>query len=129
MPFFEVFVDHQLKLVKITVTGEMFEADGKEIITVARTTAAEHGYNALYDISKATTTVPFASWFQLPRNLPVFQNLETRHIRAAVVASPHDKAVEDYKFFETVTHNMGIQLRVFFDEDEAIKWLQTDTLE
>jgi hypothetical protein len=124
MHTFEVFVEHELKLVKIVVQGEMFLEDGEKIITVARTTAAEHGYDVLYDLREATTTVPFASWFHLPRNLPVFQNPRTRRVKAAVLASPKDKAVDDYKFFELVSDNVGLKLRIFFNEEKALKWLQ-----
>lgn len=122
---FEVFVDHELRLVRITAIGELFQADGEKIISTARSTAAEHGYVVLYDIRQSTATVPFSSWFHMPRNLSVFQNFQTKRVKAAVLASPDDKAVEGYKFYEIVTENLGISLRIFFDEDEAIKWLQT----
>ena len=126
MSSFDLLVDNKLKLIRITVIGEIFQAEGEKIITMARSTAVEHGFFVLYDIRQATTTVPFASWFHMPRNLPVFQNLQTKLVKAAVLASPQDKAVEGYKFYETVTANMGLSLRVFFNEEKAIKWLQTN---
>lgn len=127
MSNFEVSVDHELKLVKIIVTGEIFQEDGEKIITVARQTAAEHSYSLFYDIRQATTTVPFAQWFNLPRNLPVFQNPQIRKLAAAILVSPNDKAVEDYKFYEVVTNNLGIKLKIFFDENEAFEWLKANS--
>ena len=121
---YEVLLDHENFLVKITAFGELYQKDGEEIITVARTTAAEYGYNVFYDIRQATTTVAFASWFHLPRKLEVFKDMKTRRVKAAILASKQDKAVGDYKFYETVTQNIGIQLRVFFNEDEALTWLK-----
>ncbi len=123
MKTFEVSLENELHLVKVTVFGELFQKDGEEIVTVARTTAVEHGYNILYDMRQATTTVPFASWFNLPRNLDVFKDVKTLRTRVAVLASKQDKAVGDYKFYETVVANLGLKLRVFFEEDEAIEWL------
>ena len=123
MNSFDVSLDHENRLVKITASGEFFQADGEKIITIARTTAAEHGYNALYDIRQATMTVNFASWYDIPRKLEVYKDLKTRRVKAALLVSPQDKAVEDYKFYEIVTDNVGLKLRVFFNEDEAFTWI------
>ncbi|MGI9055497.1 MAG: hypothetical protein ACR2F2_06810 [Pyrinomonadaceae bacterium] len=46
---------------------------------------------------QATTTVPFGSWFNLPRELDVFKDLSVWRVKAAILASPSDKAVDDYK--------------------------------
>ena len=40
-----------------------------------------------------------------------------------ILASPKDEAVKDYEFYEVVTENLGIKLRLFFEENEAIAWL------
>lgn len=127
MHSFKIFVDHELKLVKITAIGEIFQADGEKIITLARTTAAEHRYEVLYDIRQATMTITFARWFHMPRELPVYQNAKTRRVKAAVLVSPEDKAVEDYKFYEIVTGNLGINFKIFFDEAKAFRWLRTNS--
>ncbi|MGC2238095.1 MAG: hypothetical protein WA584_18180 [Pyrinomonadaceae bacterium] len=123
MSSFEVFIDAELRLVKVTAFGEFFQKDGEEIITTARKAAAEHDYNIIYDMRQATTTVAFASWFNLPRNLDVFKDIEPWRTRVAVLASKQDKALNDYKFYETVTGNLGLKIRVFFEETEAMKWL------
>lgn len=127
MSDFQVYVNHELKLVKITAAGELLREDGEKIITVARQTAAEHSYNLLYDIRLATSSISFARWFHLPRTLPVFQNSQSRNIAAAVLVSPDDKAVIDYKFYEVVTANLGFKLKIFFDENEALEWLRANS--
>ena len=101
----------------------MFQADGERIITAAREASAENNYDILYDIRQATTTVPYASWFSLPRELEVFKDLNAWRFKAAVLASQSDKAVDDYKFYELVTGNIGLRIRLFFEENEAIEWL------
>jgi len=106
----------------VTATGELFKADGEQIITLARTAAAEHGFCVLYDVRQSRTKVPIVEWFQLPRNLEVFMDTKKRRVKAAVLISPDD-AVDKYSFYETVTTNLGIKLKIFFDEDDAIEWL------
>jgi hypothetical protein len=123
MNSYDITLDPENQIVKIKAYGELFQKDGEEIITAARLKAAEHKYNVLYDMREATTTVNFASWFELPRKLDVFKNAATRSVKAAVLASNTDKAVDDYKFYEIVTDNIGIKIRVFFDEAEAVSWL------
>jgi len=46
------------------------------------------------------------------------------NIKEAVIAPKNRKnVIEDLSFFETVTKNRDIKLRLFMDEDEAITWL------
>jgi len=120
---FDVFLDSERQLVKVVASGELFQSDGEKIITAAREKAAENNYNILYDIRNATTTVAFASWYRLPRDLDIFKNPKTRQIKAAVLVSQTDKALEGYKFYEVVTENVGLKLRIFFEETEALEWL------
>lgn len=123
MNSFEISFDDKRNVVRATVVGEMLQADGEKVITAARKTAAEKGCNIIYDIRQATTKVAFAEWYHLPRKLEVFKQDNARQIKAAVLASPEDKAISGYKFYETVTDNLGFKLRLFFDESEAIAWL------
>ncbi len=123
MSSFEIKLDHENRLVRVTGTGEFFQPDGEKLITAARTAAGERDYSIFYDMRRATTTVHFASWFSLPRKLDVFNQLKTRRVKAAILVLKEDKAVEDYKFYELVTDNIGIKIRVFFDETEAFTWL------
>ena len=123
MDSFNISLNHELKLIRVTAAGEIFQADGERIITAAREAATKNGYDILYDIRQATTTVSFASWFNLPRKLDVFKDLSVWRFKAAVLASPSDKAVDDYKFYQLVTGNIGLRISLFFEEKVAIQWL------
>jgi hypothetical protein len=123
MSSFEVFLDDEQSLVRIVATGEFCQSDGENVITTARQTAAEKNYNILYDMRAATTNVAFINWYTMPRNLEVFKNQKAHKIKAAVLASQSDKALDDYRFYEIVTANLGFKLRVFLDEAEAVEWL------
>ena len=122
MSSFDIFLDHENQLVKITLNGELYLKLGEEIITTARKTAAEHRYNIVYDLRNAQTIVSYADLYNLARRLEVYNNPETRRVKSAILLSPEDKAMEDYKFYELVTDNVGLQLRIFVDETDAKKW-------
>ena len=123
MDSFFVKTDHEKGLVILVATGEITKSDGEKIITVARTTAAEYKYlAALYDLRQSRTSIPIVELFQLSRNLEVYKIQEMRTIKAAILISPDDE-VDKYKFYETVTDNLGIRLKIFFDESQALEWL------
>ena len=128
MDSFEISLDHKKNIVRIKVIGEMNQAEGEKVITAARKTAGQNGYDILYDLRLATTNVAFANWFHLPRKLDVFNDTNARLIKAAIIASKQDKAIDDYKFYEVVTDNLGFKIRLFFDEVEAVSWLLRDRI-
>ncbi len=96
---------------------------GEEIITNARKTAVINKYQILYDVTKANVDVSIPDWFFLPRTLPVLQDPKLRIIRAAVLI-PHGNQERDYSFYENVTHNVGMDLKIFFEEEDALIWLK-----
>lgn len=125
MSSYEFYIDNENRLIKVFVEGEVFQSAGEEIITKAREQATDLEYNILYDMRAATTTVDFVSWYNLPRDLDVFHRSGARRIKVAVIIAKTDKALEGYRFYESVTDNLGFRLRIFFDEPEAFKWLAT----
>ena len=120
---FDIFLDDERRLVRVVVKGEVFQAEGEKIITTARETAAKYNYNILCDMRAATTTVDFARWYRLPRDLEVFNISEARKTKSAVIILQTDTALEGYKFYETVSDNLGFKTRIFFEEAEALQWL------
>jgi|SRR5215211_3888046 len=118
-----IFLDEELELVKVIASGELFQSDGEDVITTSRTLAAQHNYNILCDMRAAITNVDFVSWYRLPRDLEVFKDTNARRIKTAVIVSQTDKALKGYKFYESVTDNLGFKLRIFFEESEALQWL------
>lgn len=127
MASFDVILDDDCRLVKIIANGIFLQADGEAAITKARLLAAERNYNVFYDMRNATTKVAFSDWYTMPRNLEVFKGNTTRQVKAAILTSIDDPALDDYRFYETVTANLGFRLRVFLEEAEAIEWTTTKT--
>ena len=50
MDSFDVFLDNDLRLVKVFVKGDVSESDGRRVISTARELASEHNYNILLKI-------------------------------------------------------------------------------
>ncbi len=116
-------LDNENRIVHVVARGELSKELGEEIITGARTAAAEHQYHILCDARDADVKVSLADWFFLPRTLPIFKDIKIRTIKTAVLISSgnHEKI---YNFYEAVTQNIGMNFRVFLEEQEALKWLK-----
>ena len=125
---FSTSLDFKHKIVRAVANGLIMKSDIEHMITAARKAAGEHGFNVLYDLRNATTKVPFAEWYYIPRNLPVFKEPDAKSVKGAMLISPEDKSIKDYQFYETVADNLGFQIRTFFDETEAINWLNENDL-
>ena len=120
---YKITTDHDRRLVYIFAEGEFNKASGEKLITEARLQAAESKYPILCNVQKTNTNVSLADWFFLPRNLSVYKNPETRFIKTAIVVSMGPQAKE-YSFFEDVAQNVGIKIKIFFDEADALEWLK-----
>ena len=77
----------------------------------------------LTDYRKATLKLSTLEIYEVPKLMQetfASTGLNIRRIRRAVVAA---KDLKDYLFYETVTINRGQNAKVFYDIDEAKKWL------
>jgi hypothetical protein len=121
---YKVTVDPSNEIVRLIASGEIDKSLGHEMITETRMTASKHGYSIFCDATKAKVNVSVIDWFMLPRTLPVLQDPNIRKIKAAILI-PSGEQEDNYKFYETVTYNEGMKVRVFLNEDDAISWLKS----
>ena len=118
---YEIIFDKEQRILRMNVHGELEKDIGEKVITEARTKAAENQYNVLYDVRQAKIKVAFVDWFYLPRKLEVYS--KTKAVKSAILITPGQQE-EEYSFFETVTHNLGINVKIFIQEKDAIEWLK-----
>ena len=118
---YDIICDEEHCIVRLNVRGELAKSVGEKIINEARTKAAENQYNILCDVRQAKVNVAFTDWFYLPRKQDVYS--KTRAVRTAILITPGQQE-EEYNFFENVTHNLGINIRIFFQETDALGWLK-----
>ena len=120
---YRITLDHERDLVRVRAQGEFDINLGMELITDARENAAEHQYHIVCDVRESRAKVHLADWFFLPRRLAVYRNMKTRGIKAAIVVNP-GKQENVYRFFETVASNMGLWIKIFLHEEDALEWLE-----
>ena len=121
---FTITLDHEQGLVWVVAEGEFNKDLGDELITNARNEAAEQHYNIICDVRQITISVALADWFFLPRRLGVYRNPKTRFIKTAIVVTTGNQE-KIFRFFETVTSNLGMNIRIFYREEDALEWLRS----
>ncbi|MBS1794732.1 MAG: hypothetical protein JSS81_12805 [Acidobacteria bacterium] len=122
MDYFSLHVDEQNKLLRVKAAGRVLKADAADVINTARREAMKNDLNILYDLQAAKTTLTAFDWYELPRELEVFRTPTARRIRAGALISERDD-VGNLKFFENVLHNLGFNVKIFFHDEDAVRWL------
>ena len=108
----------------IYLVGEGIEDgldENKQIHQMITKLCKDHNCDrVLIDDQKVTYTASVLSIYQLAKYYTT-SNIPRYIKRAAVVANPKYK--ETNIFFENTTRNRGINLRIFYDIEEAETWL------
>lgn len=120
---YTITLDHEKGLVYVAAQGEFDAKSGGELITDARKQAAEHQYHIFCDVRESRTKANLADWFYLPRRLFVYRDLKTRTVKTAILVMPGSQE-DAYRFFETVANNIGLRIKIFLREEEALEWLR-----
>ena len=119
---YSITLDHERDLVYVVAQG-IFDAKlGEQLITDARKNAAEHQYPIVCDVRESRAHVSLGDWYFLPRRLAVYKNQGTRTIKTAIVVSA-GRQERAYRFFENVASNIGLTIKIFLGEKEALEWL------
>ena len=119
---FTITVDEERGFLRVDAQGNIDKQLGEELITNARLKARKNQLNILCDVRRSNAKVSLSDWFFLPRTLSVYKNTQTRSIKTAILITPGNQE-EIYEFFENVTYNLGLNIRIFLSEDDAINWL------
>ena len=121
---YTITLDHEQRIVHVVAQGEFDVKSGGELITNARKNAAENQYNIFCDVRQSKASVTLADWFFLPRRLGVYQNIKMHRIRTAIVVTA-GKQENVYRFFETVVSNIGLNIKIFLRDEDALQWLRS----
>ena len=113
-----------LGVIETVAQGNLTWSEAKEIISAITQIALEKDcFLCLSDYRKATIAMSTLQIYDIPKILSAFvtsSGLSSSKFKRAIIA---EKSSKDYQFFETVTLNMGQNIRLFQDIDEAKKWL------
>ena len=111
-------------VIEVTVQGDFFLNEAKEIITETAQIAKEYDcFLVLNDMREATVKLSTVEIYEYPKTLAAIfasSGLNVHKLKRAIVAK---KDLNDYNFFEDVASNRSQSVKYFFDTDEARKWL------
>jgi hypothetical protein len=122
---YTIKLNHEQGLVHVIARGEFDRDLGDEMITKSRKKAANYHYNILCDVRQSTAKVAFSDWFLLPRRLAVYRNVKTRYIKTAILVA-RGKQEKVFRFFETITRSLGMNIRIFLQKEDALEWLLSE---
>lgn len=120
---YTITLNRERNLVYVTAQGEFDVNSGGKLITETRNIASKHQYNILCDVRASHAKVGLGEWFFLPRKLGVYKDMKTRNTKTAILVNRGGQE-NAYRFFETVASNVGLRIKIFLDEEKALKWLQ-----
>lgn len=110
-------INEKLGLMEIYSYGIVTAEDIDQSIEKAQNALKKYGLNKLLVDSRKQEKMPGAvSIFRIFSNFP-------RHISLAILAEKKQVTVNDIIFGENVAVNRGIRMRVFYDREAAVEWL------
>jgi len=105
-------------IVHISICGPIDNSSAHSIRSEAVNLAVQNSCkHFLYDLREARLGMTTIELYLLPR---AFE--EARGHKVAVLIRQDDEA-EGWRFLETVERNLGIDMRIFIAESEAMDWL------
>lgn len=110
-------INEKLGLMEIYSYGIVTAEDIDHSIEKAQDASKKFGLNKLLVDTREQKKMPGAvSIFRIFSNFP-------RHISLAILAKKNQVTVDDIIFGENVAVNRGIRMRVFYNQEAAVKWL------
>lgn len=110
-------IDRERGIILVESRGAVSVADIRASIEAVETIFTEEGLDkTLVDARTQDQPPSITELYEIASNLP-------RGIRIALLTSSGTPAEDGLRFLETVAKNTGLEVRVFLDEDEALRWL------
>ena len=119
---FEIGSDAESRIVTCTASGELDLGEGARMAREARKRSHELGYGLLYDVRAVSVKASLVDAYDFPRRIDeLYEKPEHRSARAAILFEKDDAF---WRFFETVVRNLRLMVRIFQDQQEALRWLR-----
>jgi len=120
---YDISIDNKNKIALCAAKGELTIELATSMSRDVRKQAFELGYKTLYDITNASLNIGLLDAYLFPRDIDkTYEDPRHRSGKAAILCMPEkDRAF--WKFFEDTTRNSGVDVRLFYSKEEAMKWL------
>jgi hypothetical protein len=119
-----IIYSSETHMIQSKIYGDLTLSEVKEVLVkFARIVKEKNCKMLLNDYREATVKLSTVEIYELPKiyaDVFALYGLDVYRLKRALVAA---KDLKDYLFFETVTFNRGQNAKVFYDIDEAQKWL------
>ena len=119
-----IIYNSESHVIEMTVQGELTMKEAKEITLEASKIAKEQNCFVYFsDYREATVKLSTLEVYELPKiisDILASSGLNVHKFKRAFVVA---RDLKVYEFFENVTVNRGQNVRVFYDVDEAKRWL------
>ena|ERR1700690_3769638 len=119
-----IIYNTELHVIEFSVQGDINMKELKEITFEASGIAKEQNCFLYFnDYREATVKLSTMEIYDLPKiisDILASSELSVHKFKRAFVVA---RDLNDYNFFETVTLNRGQNAKVFYDMDEAKRWL------
>lgn len=115
-------IDYENKTISVKTNGCLIKNELAAMGTASRIQAMDLDYKIIFDYSQSENYITITEayyWFsdhydKIDRRL--------REIPTAIITNKKD--MEFFKFVETTCTNVGINIKVFLDENLAINWIR-----
>ena len=127
MANFEITLRDDVRLVRVTVKGNLDKTAVLEIPANARALSNKYGYNVLYDLRESRLQVDLPAVLADPRNIIAEKkDPGARSARVACLVKPGPD-FEAWLASEDVLQGMYFPVLVFTHEEQALDWLFAST--
>ena len=110
-------LDEARGIVIVDSSGKISLEQIRETMEKVLALCAERGFHkTLVDARKQDGLPSITELYEIASNIP-------RDIRVALLGIGGGPNEDGLRFLETVAKNTGLEVRVFFEEDEALRWL------
>ena len=110
-------IDEERGIVIVDSSGTISLQQIRETMTAVLAICAEKGFKkTLVDARKQEELPSITELYEIASNIP-------REIKVALLGIGGGPSEDGLRFLETVAKNTGLEVRVFFEEDEALRWL------
>ncbi len=113
-------VDEDRGIIEVFSYAKSSKKDIAKAISEAQQIFRDRGFNKiLADTTKQDAMPNTIDVFELFSNFP-------REFRTAMVLNKNQKTKKDLIFAETVAENRGVRIKIFYDRELAIQWLDKE---
>ena len=119
---FSIDMQHENRVVKITLMGDVEKISLLNVINKQRSLVQAKTYSRLYDFQNCTFSISDTDLYYLPRFDDKAESKLDKAVKIALLIDPQSDN-DDVAFFETTALNVGRNVKVFSAETEAYKWL------